>query len=223
MFVFASKRTDSASLLFKSLSDRPNEEWLFVTEKDFFKNLITKDITKIFFYHWNHMVPQSVYRKYECINLHTSNLPDGKGGSPIQNQIMDDVIVTKVNALQISDDGLDAGPTYCAQEVTLQGSLSDIWQMISRISYKLISRIIEEDLSSCPQPSGDYVVYKRRKDNAIPFGETDSLKHVYDFIRMLDDETYPSPYLNVGGFKLEFNRSHFNGEKIHADVIITKP
>ena len=116
MFVFASKRTDSASLMFKSLSARPNEEWLFVTEKEFFKNLITKDISKIFFFHWNFIVPKSIYISCECINLHTSNLPDGKGGSPIQNQIVDDVIMTKVNALQISEAGLDAGPIYCTQE-----------------------------------------------------------------------------------------------------------
>ena len=43
----------------------------------------------------------------------------------------------------MSDDGLDAGPIYCSQEVTLQGNLSDIWSMISHISFHLINNIID--------------------------------------------------------------------------------
>jgi len=52
---------------------------------------------------------------------------------------------------------------------------------------------------------------------------------IYDFIRMLDNEEYPNPYIEIGNYKLEFNRAprmchqwNFNGEKIHSDVIITK-
>lgn len=46
---------------------------------------------------------------------------------------------------------------------------------------------------------------------------------------MLDNEEYPNPYIEIGNYKLEFNRAprmchqwNFNGEKIHSDVIITK-
>ena len=57
MFIFASKKTTYAILLFEKLNSRPNENWSFVTEKSFFdnlniqitNNLETKDnITKIF-------------------------------------------------------------------------------------------------------------------------------------------------------------------------------
>ena len=39
---------------------------------------------------------------------------------------------------------------------------------------------------------------------------------------MLDSEEYPNPFIEIDNYKLEFNRSNFNGKKIHSDVIITK-
>ena len=46
---------------------------------------------------------------------------------------------------------------------------------------------------------------------------------------MLDNEEYHNPYIEIGNYKLEFNRAprmchqwNFNGEKIHSDVIIIK-
>ena len=229
MFIFASKKTTHAILLFEKLNSRPNENWYFITEKSFLDNLniqitnnleMNDNITKIFFFHWNYIIPKSIYNYFECINIHTSNLPDGKGGSPLQNQILNNILTSKVNALQMSDDGLDAGPIYCSQQVTLQGNLSDIWYMISQISFNLISKIIDEKIVPIVQPIGEFITYKRRKDNVIPFEEIDSLKKIYDFIRMLDDENYPSSYINIGNYKLKFTRANFNGNKIHADVII---
>ena len=231
MFIFASKKTVYASKLFEELSKRSNEKWFFKTENSYFNNLniqitnkseIKDDITKIFFFHWNYIVPKSIYNYFECINIHTSNLPDGKGGSPIQNQILDEIVISKVNALRMSDDGLDAGPIYCSQEISLQGNLSDIWYTLSLVSFKLISKIIDENIVPVEQSKGEFINYKRRKDNQIPFKSTNNLKKIYDFIRMLDDDNYPSANLIIGQYKLNFNRANFNGEKIHTDVIIKK-
>ena len=231
MFIFASKKTVYANELFEKLKNRPNEKWLFVTEKSYFDKLnilindsieIKDNITKIFFFHWNYIVPKSIYNYFECINVHTSNLPDGKGGSPLQNQILNNILTSNVNTLQMSDDGLDAGPIYCSRQVSLQGNLSDIWYIISQISFNLISKIIDEKITPTAQPIGEFINYKRRKDNQIPFESAENLKKIYDFIRMLDDDNYPSSHLIIGQYKLNFNRANFNGEKIHADVIIEK-
>lgn len=231
MFIFASKKTVYASQLFEKLKNRPNESWYFITDKSYFNNLnisitqkleIKDNITKIFFFHWNYIVPKSIYNYFECINIHTSNLPDGKGGSPLQNQILDDIVISKVNTLRMSDNGLDAGPIYCSQNITLQGNLSDIWYLLSQVSFNLISKIIDENIIPVEQPKGEFINYKRRKDNQIPFESANNLKKIYDFIRMLDDDNYPSAHLIIGQYKLNFNRANFNGEKIHADVIIEK-
>ena len=41
----------------------------------------------VFFFHWSDIVPKEVYEKYKCAVIHTGNLPEGRGGSPLQNQI----------------------------------------------------------------------------------------------------------------------------------------
>merc|ERR1712159_149429 len=51
----------------------------------------------VFFFHWSEIVSHDVFNRYKCIVLHTSNLPDGKGGSPLQNQILDGIVSTQVN------------------------------------------------------------------------------------------------------------------------------
>ena len=222
MFILASKNNYVSKLLLNELKKRRNEKWIFVTNKeDINTNLSNKLPEKIFFFHWSYIVPKEIYNNYECINMHTSNLPYGKGGSPLQNQIIEGITMSRVNALRMSDDGLDAGPIYGSKDVTLQGNLFDIWLMLSNVAYKLITDIIDNNIQPTRQDINDCPIYKRRKDNKIPFEEKE-LKKIYDFIRMLDSSAYPNPYLKIGNFKLEFNRANFDGEKIHSDVIITK-
>ena len=35
------------------------------------------------------LIPEDIYTKYVCIQFHASDLPKGRGGSPIQNQIVE--------------------------------------------------------------------------------------------------------------------------------------
>lgn len=208
----------------KILSRNDCDKWIFINDKDY-QPIENQDseTTIIFFLHWNYIIPKRIYQTYQCINLHTSNLPDGKGGSPIQNQIMNEIRFTYVNALRMSDKGLDAGPIYNRQAISLQGSLFDIWNTIVDASFYLISEIIDQCLESVEQiESDENIIYKRRSNNQIPFLDECSLEKVYDFIRMLDADDYPEPYLEIGNYKLSFNRAKFDGDSILADVKIRK-
>lgn len=222
MYILASKKNYFSINLFNKLKKK-NNNFIFITDKEELKNNIIKiNPLKIFFLHWSFIVPRSIYNKYECINLHVGNLPKGKGGSPIQNQILDGITQSRVNALKMSDDGLDAGPIYCFEYISLQGNLFDIWDTLSKVGFKLINNIIENKVKPKKQEDNNFKVYKRRKNNKIPFDKEDNLSKIYDFIRMLDSSYYPNPYLQIGNFKLEFNRANFNGEYILCDVKITK-
>ena len=57
------------------------------------KKLNIKDLNKIkpriiFFPHWSFKVNKNIIEKFNCICFHTSPLPYGRGGSPIQNLIL---------------------------------------------------------------------------------------------------------------------------------------
>lgn len=222
MFILASCDNYFSQSLFNNLK-KINKNFIFISNKNDLKNKVDKiNPKKIFFLHWSYIVPKSIYNTYECINLHTGNLPKGKGGSPLQNQIIDGIIQTKINALKMSDDGLDAGPIYCSECISLQGNLFDIWNIISNIGFKIIKKIINENIIPVKQEKTDCQIYKRRKNNNIPFNQEKELSQIYDFIRMLDSPYYPNPHLNIGNFKLEFNRANFDGNNILCDVKITK-
>ena len=42
----------------------------------------------LFFTHWSWIVPKKIHKKYSCVVFHTAPLPYGRGGSPIQNLII---------------------------------------------------------------------------------------------------------------------------------------
>ncbi len=42
----------------------------------------------IFFPHWSWIIPKEIYEKFECVIFHMTDLPFGRGGSPLQNLIV---------------------------------------------------------------------------------------------------------------------------------------
>jgi len=243
MFIFASKNTPFAKLLFNKLvnyyhldnnnnNDNDNNEaeprtWTWIQNKKELKDTLTlknrEKIQKVFFFHWSFIVPEIIFSNYECIVIHTANLPNGRGGSPIQNQISDNVVHSHVNALRMTGD-LDGGDIYCRKPITLQGTLNDIWHVIAISSFDLIKSIVDLDIKCQPQAKPTSESYKRRKDNKIPFEQDANLRQIYDFIRMLDGNNYPKSYVELGAFRLEFSRASYclDTSKILCDVKISK-
>jgi len=172
----------------------------------------------VFFFHWSKIVPEEIYKNHRCVVIHTGNLPQGRGGSPIQNQILDGVIESNVNAI-VMEKELDSGDIYCSLPITLQGSLTDIWFSIANRTYELITKCVNEN----PKPEkqiGNVSTYSRNKNNVLPLDNSKSIMDIYKFIQMLDADGYPNSYYNIGNFRLEFNRSKLTKDGLISDVII---
>ena len=173
----------------------------------------------VFFFHWSNIVPKEVFDNNRCVVIHTGNLPKGRGGSPLQNQILDGVIESRVNAITMTEE-LDGGDIYCSLPITLQGSISDIWLSIADRAYELIKNCVINN----PKPTkqeGEVQQYKRNKNNMLPI-ESNDIIEIHKFIQMLDGDTYPNAFLNVGNYRLEFSRSKIDGDEILSDVKIRR-
>ncbi|MAG25482.1 methionyl-tRNA formyltransferase [Candidatus Pacearchaeota archaeon] len=173
----------------------------------------------VFFFHWSKIVSDEVYKNNKCVVIHTGNLPKGRGGSPLQNQILDGIVETKVNAITMEDD-VDSGDIYCSLPLTLQGTITDIWLSIADRAYELIKNCVINN----PKPTkqeGEVQQYKRNKNNMLPIDSNDIID-IHKFIQMLDGDTYPSAFLNVGNYRLEFSRSKIDGDEILSDVKIRR-
>lgn len=173
----------------------------------------------IFFLHWSWKVPQEIINNYECVCFHMTDVPYGRGGSPLQNLIVRGHRHTKLTALRMVED-FDAGPVYLKEDLCLEGNAEEVYIRATYLAAQMIRRIIEEQPEPRPQ-TGEVIVFKRRKPHQSRIPELPSLQALYDFIRMLDAEGYPPAFLEYAGFRYEFSRAALYDGQIIADVKIT--
>ena len=57
-----------------------------------------------------------------------TDLPFGRGGSPLQNLITRGISKTKISALRCNEE-IDAGPIYLKRPLSLHGSAEEIYQL----------------------------------------------------------------------------------------------
>lgn len=170
----------------------------------------------IFFPHWSWIIPEKIYNNYECVVFHITDLPYGRGGSPLQNLIVRKVYDTKISALKVEKE-LDAGKIHLKTDFYIGlGSAEEIYINASSI---IFSEMIPHILENNPVPqeqTGDPVVFIRRKPGESDMAQEDfrSLHDVYDFIRMLDAEGYPKSFIKLGKYKVEFSDVHKRSDKI---------
>ena len=193
---------------------------LFIKNESDFTTTKIKDFNPdlIFFPHWSFIVSSEIYLNFKCILFHTAPLPFGRGGSPIQNLIKLGYKSSPVCALKMIE-GIDAGPIYGRKMISLEGSLKNILERLNAV----VNEFIKEFINYLPSPKeqeGEVFNFKRlnKSNNLIPINST--LKDIFDRIRMLDDESYPSAYLQYGNIKIEFNEAKLKSGKIicKADI-----
>ena len=174
----------------------------------------------IFFPHWSWVIPKEIHSKFNCVIFHMTDLPYGRGGSPLQNLIVRGNKSTKITALKCVSE-LDAGPIYLKRPLSLVGTAEEILLRAS----DLIAEMIVELLQTQPVPveqQGDVVEFNRRQPSDGNISELDSLMQIYDYIRMLDADGYPHAFIDTSHTHIEFMDAQLSDEFIEARVRIRK-
>jgi len=197
-------------------------DWYFIGTKS---NLTCErvkliDPRYIFFLHWSWKIPTEVIDCFECVCFHMTDVPYGRGGSPLQNLIIRDHRKTKLTALRMTEE-FDAGPVYLKEALSLEGNAEEIYIRSSELAAGMIKTIISKEPEPSPQ-AGEPVLFKRRKPEESKIPPLPSLLKIYDFIRMLDAEEYPRAFLEHEGFQYSFRRANLYDGKVIADVVITQ-
>lgn len=209
--------------LFDSLKKDGKDLWVLINSQEEFtvENLTKINPTKIFIPHWSYIIPKEIYSKFECIVFHMTDLPYGRGGSPLQNLIVSGHESTKISALKVNE-GIDTGDIFLKKELILFGTAEEIFIRASKIIFGMISDIIDEDIKPVGQ-KGPVLHFKRRKPDEGNILELTDLEEIFNYIRMLDAEGYPNAFLEFGHFRLEFSRATLkSNNSILADVRIIK-
>jgi len=174
----------------------------------------------IFVPHWSHWIPEAIWSRWPTVIFHMTDLPYGRGGSPLQNLIQRGHSSTMLTALRCSAE-LDAGPIVLKEPLSLQGSAEEIFLRADALIEAMIARIVREQPEPQPQ-EGEPVLFNRRKPEQSNLADcpTGDLLAWYDQIRMLDAEGYPHAFLEAHGLRLEFRRVSRRSDGLHADVRI---
>ena len=201
-----------------------NDSWLLIDDKNDFNssNIKVLNPSKIFIPHWSYVIPSEIFENYDCIVFHMTDLPFGRGGSPLQNLILKGYKTTKISAIKV-DDGLDTGDIYLKRTLNLEGNATQIFEKSSFIIEEMIREIIEKNISPYPQ-AGEITKFKRRKPDESNLVDLSDLEKVYDHIRMLDCDGYPYAFIETPNIKFEFTNANFDtyNQIISANVRIIK-
>ncbi|WP_280154590.1 hypothetical protein [Piscinibacter sp. XHJ-5] len=173
----------------------------------------------VFLPHWSWIIPAEVHERFECVVFHMTDLPFGRGGSPLQNLIVRGIETTQLSALRCTRE-LDAGPIYLKKPLSLNGAAEEIFLRAARLMKDMILEIVEQSIRPVDQ-QGEPVIFRRRRPEDGDLSGLARLEQVHDHIRMLDADGYPPAFLQVGDLRLEFRRSRLSHDGVDADVRIT--
>ena len=165
----------------------------------------------VLFYGWSWFVPKHLLEKHTCLMLHPSPLPRYRGGSPIQNQIISGEINSKVSIFFMTAE-LDAGDILGQSDLSLLGTMDQIFKRIEDAGVELTRHILDNGLKREPQDHSRATYCKRRtpSESEITAEElaTKPAEYLYNKIRMLSGP-YPTAYIVAAdGNKLMITEAH---------------
>ena len=187
--------------IYKKISLLPDVEIHIIESKDEFdiQNVKKLNPSKILFYGWSWIVPEDIINNYECFMLHPSDLPKYRGGSPIQNQILDGLTESKLTLFKMTEN-MDDGPIYGKLDLSLKGEIKDIFKRLEINGYKLTEMLINDECIPYLQNDNEASYCKRRKPEESEITIEDLTNHdgnyLFNKIRCLTDP-YPNAFIRT--------------------------
>ena len=184
-----------------------------------FERLCNENPEYVFFPHWSWIIPREIYTRFSCIVFHMTDLPFGRGGSPLQNLVARGITETQISALSV-DSGIDTGKVYFKCPLSLYGGAEEIYiRTFEIICRNMIPYILHHNPTPQPQ-TGEVVAFKRRTPAMSELTPDMTIAQLFDQIRMLDADGYPKAFLNFGSYTLRFSRPKRMSDGVLADVFI---
>ena len=140
------------------------------------------------------------------IVVHESDLPEGKGWSPVSWQILEGKNKIPITLFE-ADEEIDAGQIYAKKDMDLDGS-----ELIEEIRHKqgrITQSLILEFIYNCPrneaeEQEGIGSFYPRRRPEDSELDPKKNLMEQFNLLRICDNERYPAFfYLNSKKYTLK--------------------
>ena len=142
--------------------------------------------------------------KYKStIVAHPSDLPKGKGWSPLAWQILEGKNIIVISLIEASEK-VDSGKIYLKGEIKLAGH--ELNNEINKIQFDETKSLVIDYVNSFPMvgrpQEGQESFYPRFKkvDNRLDINKT--IVEQFNILRIIDNESYPA-YFELNGFTYE--------------------
>lgn len=184
--------------VFEDINNNINNVELIETKLEFDRSvrLFSKNDI-LFFIGWSWIIPNELVNKFNCICMHPSPLPKYRGGSPIQNQIINGESISAVTFFRMTEK-LDAGNILWQRVFSLKDNLNDINFRVKALTLSGIFDILNNNYDEYAQLESDVTYFKRRtpSQSEISIDEinTSGAKQLHDKVRCLQDP-YPNAFI----------------------------
>ena len=140
------------------------------------------------------IIPREILqRNKNNLVVHESDLPKGRGWSPIAWQVLEGKNRIPIVVFEATEE-LDAGPIYLKDCIELNGSelLSEIKQKQAAKTAELVYRFVEmwPNIKGKPQ-AGEPTYYPRRSEDDDVLDPQKTIIENFNHLRILDNEKYP--------------------------------
>jgi methionyl-tRNA formyltransferase len=138
--------------------------------------------------------PDVLARNRRNLVVHESDLPKGRGFSPLTWQILEGRTRIPVCLLEASDE-VDAGPVIYREAIEYEGHelIDELRQKLGDMTVSLCRRFLAEASPPKGEPqSGKVSFYERRRpaDSKLDLART--IADQFDLLRVVDNERYPA-------------------------------
>lgn len=146
------------------------------------------------------LIRESLRRRYrQCMVLHTSDLPRGRGWSPHVWEIIGGAEALTVTLLE-ADDPVDSGAIWAKRSVPIPRSAlhDEINELLFKAEAELMSEaiaLVERGALPTPQPDTGATFYRRRWPADSEIDPSRPLVEAFNLLRVSDPKRYPAFFI----------------------------
>ena len=162
------------------------------------QNKLRKSIITFILSYQKKIITKNLRKSKFNIVVHASNLPKGRGFSPMSWQILEGKNTIPFTLFQANEE-IDTGDFFLKDKIVLKGhELSNEWRKLQgdktiELCLKFVKKMNE--LIPKPQVNQNYSYYRRRKKIDSILDVNKSIKDQFNLLRIVDNENYPAYFI----------------------------
>jgi UDP-2,4-diacetamido-2,4,6-trideoxy-beta-L-altropyranose hydrolase len=166
-----------------------------------------------FYLSYGKIVQQKIRSKYRNnLVVHESDLPKGKGWSPLSWQVLEGQNRIPVTLIE-ADDRVDSGPIYAQKWIEFEGHelIDELRNKQSDATLELCSAFVNEyprSVQHATKQEGKESFYPRRRSADSRLNTNKTISEQFNLLRIVSNEDYPAFFeLNGHRYVLQINKA----------------